>query len=96
MAITKRVSKTIEDPKEIEYLCGLKEADITTSLIMELFGDFKDHQAFNPYDILTVPTGAYGGRLPDGKEKRNTAPFTTTVGRLIFNKYFTTIHNQIL
>lgn len=96
MAVAKRVSREIKDPKDIEYLVKLTEDDITTSLIMELFGDFGDHQWFNPYDILTVPTGAYGGKLPNGKEKKNTAPFTTTIGRLIFNKYFIECEPELL
>ena len=96
MAIKKRVSKTITDKKDIDYILNLKENDITTSLIMELFGDFMDHQRFNPYDIITIPTGAYGGKLPNGKEKRNKEPFTTTVGRLIFNKYFIECEPELL
>ena len=39
MAVAKRVSREIKDPKDIEYLVKLTEDDITTSLIMELFGD---------------------------------------------------------
>lgn len=96
MAINKRVSKVIKDPKDIEFLLGLEEDNITTSLIMELFGDFGKHQWFNPYDIITVPTGRYGGKLPNGKEKRNKQPFTTTVGRLIFNKYFIECEPELL
>lgn len=88
MAINKRVSKEIKKDEDIKYLISLTENDITTSLIMELFADFGDHQRFNPFDTITVPTGGYGGLLPNGKEKRNKQPFTTTVGRLIFNKYF--------
>lgn len=88
MAIQKRVSKTINEAEEIEYLISLKEDDITMSLVMELFADFDKYQKYNPYDIITVPTGGYGGKTPDGKDKRNKQPFTTTVGRLIFNKYF--------
>lgn len=88
MAVNKRVSKEIKNEKEIQYLCSLKEDDITTSLIMQLFGDFGTHQWFNPYDIITIPAGGYGGVIPNGKEKHNKMPMTTTVGRLIFNKYF--------
>ena len=87
MAIEKRVSKVITDKKDIDYLLGLTEDDITTSLIMELFGDFGDHKWFNPYDLITVPAGKYGGKIKNGT-KYNKQPFTTTVGRLIFNKYF--------
>ncbi len=96
MAIQKRVSKTITDKKDIEYLTSLTENDITTSLIMELFGDFMNQQKYNPYDILTIPIGAYGGKLPNGKDKRNKEPFTTTIGRLIFNKYFIECEPELL
>ena len=95
-AVAKRVSRDIKDEKDIDYLCKLKESDITTSLIMELFGDFGDHQWFNPYDIITIPAGAYGGKTPDGKDKYNKEPFTTTVGRLIFNKYFIECEPELL
>lgn len=94
--IKKRVSKTITDKNDIEYLVGLTEKDITTSLVMELFADFGDHQKFNPYDIITIPKGAYGGKTSKGKDKRNKNEFTTTVGRLIFNKYFIECEPEIL
>lgn len=97
MAINKRVSKTITDKDEINYLCSLKENDITTTLIMELFADFKKRQKYNPYDIITVPIGMYGGPIPNSKtEKRNRNAFTTTVGRLIFNKYFIESEPELL
>lgn len=96
MAINKRVSKTITKEEDLNYLVSLTEKDITTSLIMELFADFNDHQRFNPYDIITIPTGCYGGKLPNGKDKRNKAPFTTTVGRFIFNKYFIECEPELL
>ena len=96
MATMKRVSKEIKNEKDIKYLIGLTEDDITMSLIMELFGDFKNHQWFNPYDIITVPAGGYGGKLPNGREKRNKEAFTTTVGRLIFNKYFIECEPELL
>ena len=38
------ISKEVKDQKDIDFLLGLKEEDITTSMIMELFGDFKNHQ----------------------------------------------------
>lgn len=94
--IKKRTSKTITNSDDINYLIGLKEDDITTSLIMELFADFDKYQKYNPYDILTVPAGRYGGTLPNGKEKKNKQPFTTTIGRLIFNKYFIECEPELL
>ena len=96
MAINRRVSKVVKDSKDIEYLVSLTEHDITMSLIMELFGDFNKYQRFNPYDIVTIPTNGYGGKLPNGKEKFNKAPFTTTVGRFIFNKYFIECEPELL
>lgn len=96
MAIATRVSKEVKDQKDIDFLLGLKEEDITTSMIMELFGDFKNHQKFNPYDIIKIPVGAYGGKLPDGKEKKNKNQFVTTVGRLVFNKYFIECEPELL
>ena len=86
---TIRKSKTITDKNIIDKFIALTEDDITTSFIMETFGDFGNgNQKFNPYDIITIPTGGYGGKLPDGTEKRNKNEFTTTIGRFIFNKYF--------
>ena len=82
-----RRSKTITSPKDIEYLVGIKEKDITTTLIMELFGEFESGRRFNPYDIVTIPKGSYG---PDGKKNKN--DFTTTVGIWIFNRYFIEPH----
>ena len=96
MPINKRVSKVVKDPKDIEYLVSLTEHDITMSLIMELFGDFNKYQKFNPYDIVTIPANGYGGKLPNGKDKFNKAPFTTTVGRFIFNKYFIECEPELL
>lgn len=96
MATTKRVSKEIKDASSIEELLSLTEKDITMSLIMNLFGDFGKYQKFNPYDLITVPAGRYGGPVPDGSTKTNKSPFTTTVGRLIFNKYFIECEPELL
>ena len=87
MAINKRTSKEIKNKDDIDFLINLKEDDITTSLIMELFGDYNVKQRFNPYDIITIPIGSYGINI-NGKEKKNKNAFTTTIGRFIFNKYF--------
>lgn len=88
MAITKRISKEITNKDEIEFLLNLTDLSITSSLVMELFGDFGKKQKYNPYDIIKIPAGRYGGLTPSGKEKKNRNEFTTTVGRLIFNKFF--------
>ncbi len=96
MPVVKRSSKTIVDKSDIDFLINLKDDDITTSLIMELFADFGKYQKYNPYDMITIPIGKYGGTLPNGKEKRNKNSFTTTVGRLIFNKYFIECEPELL
>ena len=78
-----RKSKTITSPREIEFLVNLKEEDITTTLIMDMFGEFDQGQKYRPYDIVEIPAKSYGPENKKNKEK-----FTTTVGLWVFNKYF--------
>lgn len=96
MAINKRTSKEIKNNEDINFIINLKEEDITMSLIMELFGDFGKYQKFNPYDLITIPVGGYGGTLPNGRNKINKNEFTTTVGRFVFNKYFIECEPELL
>jgi len=84
----KRVSKTITSKEDIDFLLSLREKDITSSMVMELFGEFEGKRRFQPFDIITIPIGRYGGKIPNDKTKFNKKAITTTVGRLIFNKYF--------
>ena len=90
MATEKRVSKLITNKEDIDKILSAKEKDITTSFIMELFADFDGNgkPRCNPYDLIEVPIGAYGGKDKDGKDKYNKNKFTTGVGRLIYNKFF--------
>lgn len=81
--MSSRKAKRITSPKDIEYLVNIKEKDITTSFIMDTFGEFETGQRFRPYDIIEMPANSYG---PEGK--KNKKPFITTVGIWIFNKYF--------
>lgn len=83
MATPARSSKHITNPKDISYILGIQEEDITTSLINDLFGEFASGRRFEPYDTFIVPKDSYGP-----KEKRNKNAFTTTIGLWIFNKYF--------
>ena len=82
-----RHSKTVTSPKDIEYLVNIKEKDITTSFIMETFGEFDTGQRFRPYDLIEIPANSYGS-----EKKRNKEKFMTTVGIWIFNKYFIEPH----
>ena len=81
--MAKRTSKTITKQEDIDYIVNLKAEDIGQNLLMEIFGTFEeDNRRFSPYDIITIPAGGYG------LDKKNTKPFTTTVGRFIFNRCF--------
>ena len=64
--MSSRRSKTITSPKDIEYLVNLTEQDITTSFVMECFGEFSTGQRFRSYDIIEIPVNSYGP-----KNKRN-------------------------
>ena len=90
MATTKRVSKIIKDKELIDKLLNLTEDEITSSFIMDTFGEFDGKVNANPYDIITIPRGVYGYG-----DKKNKNSFDTTVGRWIFNKYFIEPHEGI-
>ena len=80
--MAKRVSKEVTKKEDIEYLLNLDMKDIGQNTIMEMFGTFDNKRRFNPYDVFTIPKGSYG------REKKNSVPISTTVGRYIFNKCF--------
>lgn len=87
MPTPSRQSKTVTSSTDINYLVNIKEEDITTSFINDLFGEFESGRRFNPYDIITIPADSYGPA-----DKRNKKPFVTTVGIWVFNKYFIEPH----
>ena len=78
-----RVSTKITDPSLKQYILGIKESDITSSFIYDLFGEFNGVSKCNTYDLIEIPAGLYG---PEGKKNKN--KFMTTVGIWIFNKWF--------
>ena len=78
-----RVSTKITDPELKRYILEIKESDITSSFIYDLFGEFNGVSKCNPYDLIEIPAGLYG---PEGKKNKN--KFMTTVGIWIFNKWF--------
>lgn len=86
MATSKRITRTITDQALIDSVIGIKPEDITSTYVVELFGEFEGKVRVNPYDLITVPKGAYG--LVDSKRGVNIKPFTTTVGKLIWNKMY--------
>lgn len=78
-----RESIKVKDKDLIDMLYNLKEEDITSSFIFELFGEFNGKARVNPYDIIDIEPGLYG---PDRKKNKN--KFTTTVGIWTYNKWF--------
>lgn len=78
-----RKSKEIKDQKLISTLLNVKEEDITTSFIMEIFGNFEGRDVCHPYDLIMIPVNTYGK-----DKKKNKEAFKTTVGLWVFNKYF--------
>lgn len=86
MATSKRITRTITDQALIDSVIGIKPEDITSTYVVELFGEFKGKVRANPYDLITVPAKAYG--LADSKRGVNIKPFTTTIGKLIWNKMY--------
>lgn len=87
MSSLKRVSKNITKQEDIDYILSLTEDDLlTSSKVMELFGDFSgnDKPRFHPYDTIQIPANTY--QLT--KDSKNKEPFTTTVGIWVFNKVF--------
>lgn len=84
---SKRESKQITNKDDLNFLIGLTEDYLlTTSNVMEMFGDFsgKGKPRFQPYDTVRMPAGCYQ-LTPKNK---NTKPFDTTVGIWVFNKVF--------
>lgn len=65
----------------IEEILNLTEDDITSSYIIELFGEFNGKNRYKPNDILEVPIGTYGI-----EGNKNTNKFITTIGKWLFNK----------
>ena len=79
----KRHPKQITDKKELDYLYNLTEKDITTSFIMDNFGEFNKKTKYNPYDELVIPPHMY-----HNDKLNNDKAFKTTIGSWAFNKLF--------
>ena len=82
-----RKSKPITNQAILDSLINIKEEDITPTFIMDLFGEFNSKAKCYQFDTLVIPKGKYG----NGKVS-NIAPFTTTAGIWLFNKYFIEPH----
>ena len=82
MATEKRKAKKITKQEDIDFLLNM-DNNITTTFMMECFGEFDGKRRFEPYDEITIPVGKYGKG-----SKKNKNPIDTTVGIWVFNKYF--------
>ena len=71
----------------VDMMCVIKQTDITSSLIMRLFGSFNGKKLCNQYDTFTVPAKCFSFENDKGKMVSNKNPFVTTFGIWIFNIY---------
>ena len=88
LKITEFDKNNLNSNNLINQLLVFKQSDLCFSLIMELFGSFGGEPLCHQYDTFDVPAGAYVFKDDKGKEHRNIAKFTTTIGLWIFNIFF--------
>ena len=69
----------------VNQILVIKEPDISSSLVMDLFGTFNGKSLCHHYDTFEVPVGAFSFVDSKGKLVSNTTPFITTFGIWIFN-----------
>lgn len=58
----KRIARTITNKSEVDEILSIdhyKASKKTTTV--DMFGDFGEGSRFNPYDIITIPKGLFGG-----------------------------------
>ena len=80
--------ETLNESNLINQLLVFTKDDLTFSVIMELFGSFNGKYLCHPYDTFTVPPGAYHYEDSNGRIRKNTNSFVTTIGIWIFNIVF--------
>ena len=71
----------------INMILLVTQKDITSSLVMKLFGTFNGKNLCHAYDTFTVPAGSFKFVNNKGKEVSNSNSFTTTLGIWIFNVF---------
>ena len=65
----------------------ITDKDVTSSLVMNLFGSFGGHALCHHYDTFEIPVGGYKFKKGE-KYVSNKEPITTTFGIWIFNVFF--------
>ena len=70
----------------VNHILKLTQEDVSSSMIMELFGSFNNGKSLiHHYDTFDVPVGAFSFENDKGKVVSNTNSFVTTFGIWIFN-----------
>lgn len=69
----------------VNEMLVLTQQDISTPMIMQLFGSFNGKSLCHHYDTFEVPAGAFKFLDSKGKEVSNANKFITTFGIWIFN-----------
>lgn len=73
----------------VNYILLIKNTDITSELIMDLFGSFNSGKSMvHHYDTFDVPAKAFQFENDKGKLVSNKESFITTFGIWIFNVFF--------
>lgn len=86
--ITEFNSKEITKDNLVNQILLLKQSDVSSDLIMNLFGSFNGKSLCNQYDTFEVPEHKFYFINSKGKEVSNSKPFITTFGIWIFNIFF--------
>ncbi len=79
---------SVDKSNLVNQFLVLKQSDISSKLIMNIFGEFNGESLCHQYDTFTVPAHAFKFINSKGKEVSNNNPFITTFGIWIFNIFF--------
>lgn len=79
--------KDLNKSNIVNYFLALTPELITSSMVMELFGEYDGKSIVHHYDTFDVPAGKYEYTNSNGKSVKNTSSFTTTFGIWIFNLF---------
>lgn len=77
----------INEKNLVNMICNITQQDITSSVVMNLFGSFGNKKLCNHYDTFEVPVGGFSFENDKGKLVSNKNSFVTTFGIWIFNIY---------
>lgn len=71
----------------VNHILAMKFEDVSSNVVMELFGEFNGKSIVHQYDTFDVPVGKFSFVNEKGKTVSNTNQFTTTFGIWIFNLF---------